>query len=96
MYLSPPEVTVTDNTNSRTTEHIMNNEHETLLSLLLRHHFKGYECIKILIATRLNGFKGFMKYKADVALKRKIVFPEFSTINVCGKKKREGERVLMA
>lgn len=34
-----------------------------------------------------------MKYKAGVALKRKIVFPLFSTINVCGEKKeREGER----
>ena len=58
------------------------------MSLLLRHFFKGYECIKILIATRLTGLKGLMKYKAGVALKRKIVFPLFSTINVCGEKKR--------
>ncbi len=35
-----------------------------------------------------------MKYKAGVALKRKIVFPLFSTINVCGEKKnRERESV---
>jgi len=78
---------------SRTEHIIMNNTHEqeTLLSLPLRHHFKGYACIKILIATRLTGFKGCMKYKADVALKRKIVFPLFSTINVCGERER-GER----
>lgn len=72
----------------------MNNaqEQETFLSSLLRHFFfKGYECIKILIATSLTGLKGLMKYKADVALKRKIVFPLFSTINVCGEK-RERER----
>lgn len=67
----------------------MNNIHEqeTLLSLLLRHFFKGYECIKILIAIRLTRLKGLMKYKAGVALKRKIVFPLFSTINVCGEKR---------
>lgn len=53
--------------------------------------FKGYECIKILIATSLTGLKGLMKYKAGLALKRKIVFPLFSTINVCGEK-RERER----
>ncbi len=73
----------------------MNNtyEQETLLSLPLRHHFKGYECIKILIAICLTRLKGLMKYKAGVALKRKIVFPLFSTINVCGEKKeREKER----
>lgn len=73
----------------------MNNaqEQETFLSPLLRHFFflKGYECIKILIATCLTGLKGLMKYKAGLALKRKIVFPLFSTINVCGEK-REGER----
>lgn len=35
-----------------------------------------------------------MKYKAGVALKRKIVFPLFSTINVCEeKKKTKRERV---
>lgn len=35
-----------------------------------------------------------MKYKAGVALKRKIVFPLFSTINVCGEKKeREREPI---
>lgn len=67
-------------------------EQETFLSPLLRHFFfKGYECIKILIATCLTGLKGLMKYKAGVALKRKIVFPLFSTINVCGEK-RERER----
>lgn len=59
-----------------------------LESLLLRHFFKGYECIKILIAIRLTKLKGLMKYKAGVALKRKIVFPLFSTINVCGEEKR--------
>lgn len=94
MSVSSPLVTMTGNINiseSRKTEHIiMNNTHEqeTLLSLLLRHYFKGYECIKILIATRLTGLKGLMKYKAGVALKRKIVFPLFSTINVCGEKKK--------
>lgn len=62
------------------------------MSLLLRHHFKGYECIKILIAIRLTRLKGLMKYKAGVALKRKIVFPLFTTINVCGEKKREREK----
>lgn len=31
-------------------------------------------------------------YKAGVALKRKIVFPLFTTINVCGEKKKEPER----
>lgn len=73
----------------------MNNaqEQETFLSSLLRHFFffKGYECIKILIATSLTGLKGLMKYKAGLALKRKIVFPLFSTINVCGEK-REREK----
>ena len=59
---------------------------------MLRHHFKGYECIKILIAIRLTRLKGLMKYKAGVALKRKIVFPLFSTINVCGEKKRQREK----
>lgn len=91
---SCPVVTVTGNiicNMSRKTEHIiMNNTYkqETLLSLPSRHHFKGYACIKILIATRLTGFKGLMKYKAGVALKRKIVFPLFSTINVCGERER--------
>ena len=32
-----------------------------------------------------------MKYKAGLALNRKMVFPRFSTINVCGEKSR-GER----
>lgn len=95
---SPPVVTVTGSSIAvrAETEHVnMNNTHEqeTLLSLLLRHHFKGYECIKILIAIRLARLKGLMKYKAGVALKRKIVFPLFITINVCGEKeKRERER----
>lgn len=52
-------------------------------------HLKGYECIKILIAIRLSRLKGLMMYKEGVALKRKIVFPLFMTINVCGE--REGE-----
>lgn len=52
-------------------------------------HLKGYECIKILIAILLNILKGLMMYKEGVALKRKIVFPLFRTINVCGE--REGE-----
>lgn len=64
---------------------MMNN---ALISVLL-HHVKGYECIKILIATLLTGLKGLMKYKAGVALKRKIVFPLFSTINVCGEKRKK-------
>lgn len=95
--VSSPVVAMTGNINmskSTKTEHIiMNNtqEQETFLSLLFRHFFKGYECIKILIASCLNGLKGLMKYKAGVALKRKIVFPLFSTINVCGEK-RERER----
>lgn len=59
----------------------------------LRHHFKGYECIKILIAIRLTGLKGLMKYKAGVALKRKIVFPLFITINVCGEKKKKKKSI---
>lgn len=54
---------------------------------------KGYECIKILIAIRLTRLKGLMKYKAGVALKRKIVFPLFSTINVCGENKNRQEKV---
>lgn len=33
-----------------------------------------------------------MKYKAGVALKRKIVFPLFITINVCGDKKERREK----
>lgn len=33
-----------------------------------------------------------MKYKAGVALKRKIVFPLFITINVCGEKKSRQEK----
>lgn len=45
---------------------------------------KGYECIKIFIAILLNRLKGLMMYKEGVALKRKIVFPLFRTINVCG------------
>lgn len=35
-----------------------------------------------------------MKYKADVALKRKIVFPLFSTINVCGEKKKRNNQLI--
>lgn len=73
---------------SRKTEHITMNNTREQETLLLRHFCKGYECIKILIATRLTGLKGLMKYKAGVALKRKIVFPLFITINVCGEKKR--------
>lgn len=52
---------------------------------------KGYECIKIFIAIRLNGLKGLMMYKEGVALKRKIVFPLFRTINVCGEKREREE-----
>lgn len=52
-------------------------------------HSKGYECIKILIAIRLSKLKGLKMYKEGVALKRKIVFPLFMTINVCGKRERE-------
>lgn len=33
-------------------------------------------------------------YKADVALKRKIVFPLFSTINVCGEKKERNNQLI--
>lgn len=61
------------------------------MSLLVGHHLKGYECIKIFIAIRLKRLKGLMMYKAGLALKRKIVFPLFSTMNVCGEKK-QGER----
>ncbi len=50
---------------------------------------KGYECIKILIAIRLSMLKGLKMYKEGVALKRKIVFPLFRTINVCGEKETE-------
>lgn len=50
------------------------------------HHLKGYECIKILIAIRLKRLKGLMTYKESVAWKRKIVFPLFRTINVCGER----------
>lgn len=49
---------------------------------------KGYECIKILIAIRLSRLKGLKMYKEGVALKRKIVFCLFRTINVCGEKER--------
>lgn len=66
----------------------MTEQTQTGLTLAHLHQVKGYECIKILIATLLTGLKGLMKYKADVALKRKIVFPLFSTINVCGEKKK--------
>lgn len=52
-----------------------------------KNHWKGYECIKILIAIRLNGLKGLIMYKEGVALNRKIVFPLFRTINVCGEKR---------
>lgn len=55
-------------------------------------HLKGYECIKILIAIRLSRLKGLKMYKEGVALKRKIVFPLFRTINVCGEKKGETEK----
>lgn len=70
------------------------NEQERLLSLLVGHHLKGYECIKIFIAIRLKRLKGLMMYKAGLALKRKIVFPLFSTMNVCGEKEttRKGSR----
>ena len=53
---------------------------------------KGYECIKIFIAIRLNILKGLMKYKAGLALKRKIVFTLFSTINVCGERRGKIEK----
>lgn len=53
---------------------------------------KGYECIKILIAIRLSKLKGLKMYKEGVALKRKIVFPLFRTINVCGKRETEKEK----
>ena len=33
-----------------------------------------------------------MKYKAGLALNRKMVFPRFSTINVWGEKSRGGRR----
>lgn len=59
-----------------------------------RNDLKGYECIKIFIAIRLNRLKGLMMYNEGVALKRKIVFPLFRTINVCEEKKgREGKGV---
>lgn len=44
---------------------------------------KGYECIKILIAIFLAILKGLIMYSDGVALKRYIVFPLFTTINVC-------------
>lgn len=53
---------------------------------------KGYVCIKILIAIRLNRLKGLMMYNEGVALKRKIVFCLFRTINVCGEKEGETEK----
>lgn len=49
---------------------------------------KGYECIKILIAIRLSRLKGLKMYKEDVALKRKIVFCLFRTMNVCREKEK--------
>lgn len=50
---------------------------------------KGYECIKILIAIRLSRLKGLKMYNEGVALKRKIVLPLVTTINVCGERKKE-------
>lgn len=43
---------------------------------------KGYECTKILIDILLRRLKGLKRYKAGVALKRKMTFPLFNTMKV--------------
>lgn len=46
---------------------------------------KGYECTRIFTAALRTGWKGLRMYKALVALNRKMVFPLFSTMKVCGR-----------
>ncbi len=59
---------------------------------ILFQHWKGYECIKILIAMCLNRLKGLMIYNEGVALKRKIVFPLLITIKVWREKEEQEKR----
>lgn len=61
-------------------------------SAIKKNSWKGYEWTKILIATLLITLKGDKRYKADVALNLKIVFPLFNTINVFKKKEGRGEK----
>ena len=62
---------------------IINTIHAYQINILM----KGYECTKILIDILLRRLKGLRRYKAGVALKRKMKFPLFNTMKVWQKKR---------